>query len=125
MKKEIVICRIKQDDSSNESWKCSNITCSGRPSSFEQHTHNKNREGFKISVEGRNCNLWRHCELSLSPEVTVMENDNVLSLKIVLRDYLFHLLASFVFLFKLLLLLTRKVAVFIHFDFNLFLSALG
>lgn len=85
----------------------------------------KTEKGFKKSVEGRNCNLWRHCELSLSPEVTVMENDNVLSLKIVLRDYLFHLLASFVFLFKLLLLLTRKVAVFIHFDFNLFLSALG
>ena len=84
----------------------------------------KTEKGFKISVEGRNCNLWRHRELSLSPEVTVMENDNVLSLKIVLRDYLFHLLASFVFLFKLLLLLTRKVAVFIHFDFNLFLSTL-
>lgn len=84
----------------------------------------KIEKGFKISVEGRHCNLWRHRELSLSPEVTVMENDNVLPLKIVLRDYLFHLLASFVFLFKLLLLLTRKVAVFIHFDFNLFLSTL-
>ena len=84
----------------------------------------KTEKGFKISVERRHCNLWRHRELSLSPEVTVMENDNVLSLKIVLRDYLFHLLASFVFLFKLLLLLTRKVAVFIHFDFNLFLSTL-